>query len=58
MFPANIGKVKKIKNKGKKNGIACTTARVIQIKNEFSRRVAVNVKESSTVVGGRNSEKY
>ena len=27
-----------------KNGIACTIARVIQIKNAFSRRVAVNAR--------------
>ena len=30
--------------KGRKNGVACTIARVIQIKNGFSRRAAVNVR--------------
>ena len=29
---------------GRKNGVACTIVRVIQIKNAFSRRVAVNVR--------------
>ena len=28
---------------GRKNGVACTIARVIQIKNAFSRIVAVNI---------------
>ena len=32
---------KKLKMEGRKNGVACTTARVVQIKNVFSRRVAV-----------------
>ena len=30
--------------KGRKNEVACTIARVIQIKNAFSRRMAVNVR--------------
>ena len=29
---------------GRRNGIACTIARVIQIKNAFGRKVAVNVR--------------
>ena len=35
---------KKTKMEGRKNGVAYTIARVIQIKNTLSRRVAVNVK--------------
>ena len=36
------GSRKKSKMKVRKNGVACTIARVIQIKNAFSRVVAVN----------------
>ena len=39
-----MGKTKKIKMEGRKNGVACTIARVIQIKNVFSREVAVNAR--------------
>ena len=35
---------KKKKMEGRKNGVACTIARVIQIKNVFSREVAINVR--------------
>ena len=43
---------------GRKNGVACTIARrVIQIKNAFSRRVAVNVR-TVLPVDGKNSEEH
>ena len=35
---------RKAKMEGRKNGEACTRVRVIQIKNVFSREVAVNVR--------------
>ena len=43
MLPAD-GESKKIKNGSQKNDVACTIARVIQIKNVFSRGVAVDVR--------------
>ena len=39
--------IKKLENsrmEGRKNHVACILARVIQIKNDLSRRVAVNVR--------------
>ena len=35
---------KKTKLEGRKNGVACTVARVIQINNVFSRELAVDVR--------------
>ena len=43
MFSANKTS-EKFKNGRQKNGVACTIARVIQIKNVFSRRVAAHVR--------------
>ena len=45
------GSPKKSKMEGRKNGVACTIARAVQIKNAFSRS-----KNNSTVDG--NSEEY
>ena len=43
----------------RKNGVACTITRVIQINNAFSRRVAVNVTiVLLLVVDERNSEEH
>ena len=39
-----MGKSEKFKNRRQKKGVTCTIARVIQLNNAFSRRVAVNVK--------------
>ena len=39
-----MDKTEEKKMKGRKNGVACTIARVIQIKNVFSREVAINVR--------------
>ena len=39
-----MGKSKTPKMEGRKNGVACTIARVTKIKNTFSRRMTVNVR--------------
>ena len=36
--------MKNSRMEGRKNGVACTIARVIQIKNAFRRRVEINVR--------------
>ena len=38
------GEVDEVQNGSRKNGVACTIARVIRIKNVFRRGVAVNVR--------------
>ena len=39
-----MGKSENSKTEGRKNDVTCTIARVIQIKNTFSRRVAVIIR--------------
>ena len=42
------------KIEARKNGVACTIARVIQIKNVFSRRVTVNVRTALLLMVAKN----
>ena len=58
MLPSDRKDGKKSKREGRKNGVACAIARVIQIKNVLSREVAVNKCKGSFTVDGRNSEEH